>query len=500
MRLKRNKGRVKIRNRLFFQVCFSFAIIITLFAVITGLLYMKLYEDNIIASYRKQLKGQAERIADNMSDLVVSNDTEGSITYMDYLNTLENSETTDIWFVATTEDGHPMAKEFTNADITDIDLSAGVKQVIKKAKKGKISYACGYDAIYERTMMCVAAPIFHANGKIVGIVLINSFVEQRDTTIATSREYIVYSILAGLVISLVISLFLARIITHPISKIRHTALELADGNYEKRTNIKRKNEIGILAHSMDVLAEELEKNEIERNQAEQLRLDFFANVSHELRTPITVMRGYSEALADNVVKEEKKTQYYNRMVLECQSMERLVGDLLTLSKMQNPHFEIVKEPVNLVQVFQDIMRSYKNILEKKQIQLLLEGSLEPVMMFGDYDRLRQLFINIIDNAIKFSKPQGRIWIRVDAEDDIKVSIKDEGCGITEEQLPNIFDKFYKSKLRQNEQGSGLGLVIVKYIVEKHNGKIEVESEVGKGTVFTFFFEKVKGNLDEIMKE
>ena len=168
---------------------------------------MKLYEDNIIASYRKQLKGQAERIASNMSDLVVSNDTEGSITYMDYLNTLENSETTDIWFVATEEDGQPMAKEFTNADITDLDLSAGVKQVIKKAKKGKISYACGYDAIYEKTMMCVAAPIFNANGKIVGIVLINSFVEQRDTTIATSREYIVYSIFGGLMISLVISLF-----------------------------------------------------------------------------------------------------------------------------------------------------------------------------------------------------------------------------------------------------------------------------------------------------
>ena len=461
---------------------------------------MKLYEDNIIASYRKQLKGQAERIASNMSDLVVSNDTEGSITYMDYLNTLENSETTDIWFVATEEDGQPMAKEFTNADITDLDLSAGVKQVIKKAKKGKISYACGYDAIYEKTMMCVAAPIFNANGKIVGIVLINSFVEQRDTTIATSREYIVYSIFGGLMISLVISLFLARIITHPVSKMRHIALELADGNYKKRTKIKRKNEIGILAQSMDVLAEELEKNEIERNQAEQLRLDFFANVSHELRTPITVMRGYSEALADHVVKEEKKQQYYDRMVSECKSMERLVGDLLTLSKMQNPHFEIVKEPVNLIQVFQDIMRGYKNILEKKQIQLLLEGSLEPIMMFGDYDRLRQLFINIIDNAIKFSEPHGRIWIMIDVKEEIKVSIKDEGCGITEEQLPNIFDKFYKSKLRQNEQGSGLGLVIAKYIVEKHNGRIEVESEVGKGTVFTFFFEKVKGNLDEIMEE
>lgn len=500
MKSKRSKGKIKVRNRLFVKVCFSFGIIITLFAAVTGMLYMKLYEENIIKTYQKQLKGQVERIASTMSDLVTSKDIEGSFNYMDYLNSMENSDNTDIWFIANPDDGQPMEKEFTNADITDITLSSGVKKVLKNAKKGKISYESGYDAIYEKTMMCVAAPIYNTNGKIVGIVLLNSFVEQRDTMIHNSRDYIVNSIVAGIVITLFVSLFLAENITRPISKIRHIALELAEGHYEKRTNIKRENEIGILAQSMDVLAQELEKNEIERNQAEQMRLDFFANVSHELRTPITVMRGYSEALADGVVKEERKAQYYQRMVSECQSMERLVGDLLTLSKMQNPHFEIVKEPVNLIQVFQDIMRSYKNILDKKEMLLILEGDLEPVMMFGDYDRLRQLFINIIDNAIKFSKPKGRIWVRIEAEEEIKVSVRDEGTGISEEQLPNIFDKFYKSKLRQNEQGSGLGLVIAKYIVEKHNGRIEVESKVGEGTVFSFYFEKVKGNLDEIMAE
>lgn len=484
---------------MFVQVCFCFAIIISMFAVVTGMIYTRLYENNIVQSYRKQLKGQVERIAGEMSELVNDDDVDGSFTYMEYLNTLENSENTDIWFIACNVDKEPMKKEFTNADITDIELSAEVEKVIKNAKKGKISYDSGYDAIYERTMMCVAAPIYRANGKIAGIVLLNSFVEERDTMIDTSQKYIFYSILAGILISMVISAILARIITNPITRIHHVALELAEGNYQKRTSIKENNEIGILAHSIDVLAEELEKNEKERSQAEQMRLDFFANVSHELRTPITVMRGYTEALADGVVKEEKRNQYYRRMVSECESMERLVGDLLTLSKMQNPHFEIVKEPVNLIQVFHDIMRSYKTVLEKKEMELLLQGETEPVMMFGDYDRLRQLFLNIIDNAIKFSKPHDHIWVTVCAKEEIKVTIRDEGSGISKEELPFIFEKFYKSKLRQNKKGSGLGLVIAKYIVEKHNGRIEVESKEGEGTCFTIFFEKVKGNLDEIMR-
>ena len=121
-------------------------------------------------------------------------------------------------------------------------------------------------------------------------------------------------------------------------------------------------------------------------------------------------------------------------------------------------------------------------------------------MFGDYDRLRQLFQNIVDNALKFSHEGGNVWITLMEEEEIRIVIQDEGIGIKEEELPYIFEKFYKSKLRQNAKGSGLGLVIAKYIVEKHNGKVEVDSVEGQGTTFTFVFQKVKGNLEEIIKK
>jgi len=222
-----------------------------------------------------------------------------------------------------------------------------------------------------------------------------------------------------------------------------------------------------------------------------MRMDFFANVSHELRTPITVVRGYTESLVDGVVSdEERRQQYYNRMLSECQSMERLVGDLLLLSKMQNPDFQVEKEPVNLQQVFYDIRRTAWAIADERNIEIVVNQPEEPCVMMADYVRLRQMFVVIVDNAIKFSRDNSSIYITMEADESIRVSIRDEGVGISEEELPYIFEKFYKSKLRQNAKGSGLGLAIARQICLKHDGSIDVKSVVGEGTTFTFTFPKI----------
>jgi len=293
-------------------------------------------------------------------------------------------------------------------------------------------------------------------------------------------------------ISFVIAIPFARNLSQPITSMRSTALELAAGNYEAETGIVRPDEIGELATTIDFLADKLAENEIERKNMEQMRMDFFANVSHELRTPITVVRGYTESLVDGVVSdEERRQQYYARMLSECQSMERLVGDLLLLSKMQNPDFLIEKEPVTLQQVFYDIRRTAWAIADERSIEIVINQPEEPCVMMADYVRLRQMFVVIVDNAIKFSEDNSSIYITIEAGDNIRVSIRDEGTGISEEELPNIFEKFYKSKLRQNAKGSGLGLAIARQICLKHDGHIQVESTVGVGTTFTFTFPKME---------
>ena len=247
-----------------------------------------------------------------------------------------------------------------------------------------------------------------------------------------------------------------------------------------------------MAKSIDMLSERLYQNQQEANNLEQMRQDFFANVSHELRTPIAVVRAYTESMVDGVVTEpEKVAQYNNRILAECKSMERLVGDLLTLSKMQNPDFKIDKEPVNLVHIFDEIVRSALAISSERGIQIVMHRESNVYMIMGDYDRLRQMFIVILDNAIKFSEPGKAIHLNLSSlKRKIICSIRDEGIGISEEELPNIFDKFYKSKLRQNAKGTGLGLPIAKQIALKHGGTIDVKSKLGEGTEFIFTFDEI----------
>jgi signal transduction histidine kinase len=159
--------------------------------------------------------------------------------------------------------------------------------------------------------------------------------------------------------------------------------------------------------------------------------------------------------------------------------------------MQNPDFLVEKEPVTLQQVFYDIKRTAWAIADERNIEIVVNQPEEPCTMMADYVRLRQMFVVIVDNAIKFSKDGSSIYINIEEADDIRVSIRDEGVGITEEELPYIFEKFYKSKLRQNAKGSGLGLAIARQICLKHDGNIHVESKVGEGTTFTFTFPKME---------
>ncbi|QHQ59670.1 HAMP domain-containing protein [Anaerocolumna sedimenticola] len=296
------------------------------------------------------------------------------------------------------------------------------------------------------------------NGEIVGAIFLRSEIKDQEEIIRSSMYLIFLSVGVALFISFIIAIVFAKGLSTPISKMRNTALELADGKYDSKTNIKRKDEIGDLARTIDILAEELKENEIERQNREQARIDFFANVSHELRTPITVIRAYTETLVDGVITDEEKVkQYYLRMLSECKGMERLVGDLLLLSKMQNPDFVVEKEPVNILQVFDELIRSIHAISEEKNIQTEIVKDQPFYMMMGDYDRLRQMFLIILDNAIKFSNENSTIHIKLSKLDKLKISIRDEGIGISKEDLPSIFDKFYKSKLKQMNKVPALDL-------------------------------------------
>ncbi|NLK29338.1 MAG: HAMP domain-containing protein [Clostridiales bacterium] len=481
-------NKVRIYNRLFYKLYANYAIMLLVTAVLICLIFMKLYYDTTMENHRDQLVKQAYKVSERMTEFIEYGRTED---FLEYLNTLIEINDMDVWTVSNPASTNPMNESLaTNSyeEFLDSEIYADYAEILQSAFSNQMDNQTRYDEIYQTQTITVAVPVYGVNRGVVGAVLLKSPVEGQRAIISSSLSLIVFSSIVALGISFLIVIVFATELSIPISRMRVTALELAAGKYRTKTGIKRKDEIGDLAKTIDILSEKLLENEIQRKNLEQMRLDFFANVSHELRTPITVLRGYTETLVDGVVTDEEKVaQYYERMLSECKSMERLVGDLLVLSKMQNPDFVIEKEPVNLIQVFDDIIRSANAIAEKKNITIDFKKDHPMYMILGDYDRLRQMFMVILDNAIKFSKENKTVYINIMTKDKIIVSIRDEGIGIEAADLEHIFEKFYKSSLRQNANGTGLGLAIAKQIALKHEGNILVNSQPGVGSEFIFSF-------------
>ncbi len=490
--MEQQVGKKKFHKLLFVKTCFWFAAIMILFAVVLGFIYMRLYEQTIMDDYREQAKAKAERVARGCSTFFLQGDAEG---LKRYLTVLMEVEQTEVWLVSNDEAMFPLTDEYAISREYFSGLKSyqsSYRDILNNVFHNIPSVKTGFSEVHAMNMITIGMPVQGVNGEVAGGILMNVKVENQKEVVDSSWRLMFISGGIALGIAFITALFYARALSKPILKIRRTALELADGNYEVSTDINQNDEIGELAYTMDFLSEKLQENEIERRNLEQMRFDFFANVSHELRTPITVMRAYTESLVDGVVTKPEKIQHsYERMLRECQGMERLVGDLLLLSKMQNPDFAVEKEPVNLVQIFEDLKKSAWAIGKEKNITADLYTELPVIMMLGDYDRLRQMFLVILDNAVKFSPEDSVVHIRITCDEQITVSIRDEGVGISEEEQKYIFEKFYKSRLRQNATGSGLGLAIAKQIAIKHGGTIEIQSEVGKGTEITFYFPEME---------
>ncbi|WP_458412636.1 ATP-binding protein [Schinkia sp. CFF1] len=228
----------------------------------------------------------------------------------------------------------------------------------------------------------------------------------------------------------------------------------------------------------------------EERKLDKLRNDFIANVSHELRTPISMLQGYSEAIIDDIAStEEEKKEIAQIIYDESLRMGRLVNELLDLAKMQSGRIELHLEKVVVSAYFDRIIRKFQGVTKEHGINLSIHISDRDDVMFIDVDRIEQVLTNLIDNAIRHTSEGGDVIINVDSfPGGFQISVKDTGSGITEEDLPFVFERFYKAdKARtRGRSGTGLGLAIAKNIVEAHKGRISVQSKLGEGTTFSFF--------------
>lgn len=478
-----------MKNKIVFKLIMYFSATLLLFSIIIGSVFMTLFKNHTMELHKTDLEKRAVTMADTLSEFMSDTTSrmgmmgKGQGGYGAYLRFLDEIAMADVWIVDENLEliiGGGMVHEKYN--YTDLPQDAAA--VVKEVFEGNTTFSQGFSNLLNTPTLTVGTPI-QSGEKVIGALLLHSPVEGMNEAVTQGFGILAISISASLVLSILLSIMLAVSFSKPLKKMKSSAMRLAHGDYSAKTGVQQKDEIGELASAIDVLSEQLDLASRESEQLLKLRQDFVANISHELRTPVTVIRGSLEALCDEVVTAPWQVQSYHRQMLsESLFLQRLVNDLLDLSRLQNTDFKIELQELNLCDVLSDVIRSAHHMAQLKNIEIRQEFVTNMCEVGGDYGRLRQMFIIILDNAIKFSPPNDVVTVSLQ---DKTVSIRDNGIGIADKDLPYIFDRFYKVKSEENKNGTGLGLAIAKQIADRHNVNVSVSSRQDKGTEFRFQF-------------
>ena len=291
-------------------------------------------------------------------------------------------------------------------------------------------------------------------------------------------------------IAMILGYFLSSTITERINLLKGAAQKLAQGELQTRVPVSGRDEVSALASAFNQMAEQLQAADRKQRELESLRRDLIAWVGHDLQTPLTSMRAILEALADGVVDEpEMVRRYLLTAQRDVMSLSALIDDLFQMSQLDAGGFPLHRAPASLSDLVSDTLESFSHLARQQEITLegQVESDVDPV--FIDTQAIGRVLNNLISNALRHTRPQGRVSVlarRGGAGVDVTVS--DTGEGIRPQDIPHIFERFYRgdaSRSRSRGTGAGLGLAIARGIVQAHGGDIQVQSELGKGTQFTF---------------
>lgn len=295
---------------------------------------------------------------------------------------------------------------------------------------------------------------------------------------AVDAQIIILTLAIGAVSVLVILLLFAlgmyfiKSIVRPIQNIGESARRLATGDFSVRIEAERKDEIGELCSVFNYMADELKS-------ADSIKNEFISSISHELRTPLTAIRGWTETISeiDDPVMRKKGLKIIGK---ETERLSSMVEELLDFSRMQNGRFSLQKTNIDIIAELSDAVLMYSEKAKDDKISIIYEENEAVAIVNGDKNRLRQVFINIIDNALKYTDAGGTVRIDAELSDgEIVITIKDSGCGISKSDLPKVKNRFYKAN--NTVRGSGIGLAVADEIVKMHGGSLDISSELGKGT-------------------
>ena len=343
----------------------------------------------------------------------------------------------------------------------------------------------------QEQFIATVSPI-QMNNEPIGYIYIFQETSSVRSLIQQLNEHFIISGWLSVIFTFVIIIFLSKGITKPLIKMKEATSQISKGNFSVSIPVTSNDELGDLAKTIELLAMDLNYLKKERNQ-------FLASISHELRTPLTYIKGYADIVKKRNLSKEEREKYLTIIVEETNRLANLIKELFDLAKLDQNSFIIEKETINLNQFFAKMEQKFTPIFHEKEMEFTMNYE-RNLYLIADSLRLEQIIFNLLDNSMKYSPSGGKVSLAVwEYKSEIHISIKDNGKGIPEKDIPYIFNRFYrvdKSRTR-TLGGTGLGLAIVKELVNAHGAEILVKSKENVGTEFILIFKEGK-NEDNLI--
>ena len=444
----------------------SYMLIITITALMLGFLLIGIVSNNYYENLENALVGQINYSA----DIYLRYFSDASLEE----NILNNVDTfwkqTDAQVEIIDLDGNVLMDSI-GTELTSVKNQTDVKMALSGLRGkwvGKVPYDHG-------SVMAISVPL-HSKDGMVGVL---RFIVSMDGINKEIRDIsIIFAAIGGIFLFVMsfLSVIMTNTIARPLKEVTSAAEKMAKGDYTARSKKEEDDEIGKLSDTLNYMAAEIVKKE-------ELKNDFISSVSHELRTPLTSIKGWAITMKSDMNDKEVMDTGLEIIETEADRLTKMVEELLDFSKFVSGKISLALKPVEMAEVLTQVGRQLGPRAEREGIDFLMEINPSLPRTLSDENRLKQVFINLLDNAIKFTGKGGKVELKaIYNGKDFIITVSDSGCGISAEELPKVKEKFYKGK--SSKSTNGIGLSICDEIIKLLEGTFEIESKVGEGTVIT----------------
>ncbi|GLB58749.1 sensor histidine kinase YclK [Cytobacillus sp. NCCP-133] len=462
----------KMKIKYFYQLLISHVSILILAFLLLSLLFSQFVESYIFENKVGELNSYGEQI---LTDLTVR--IEGNEEFLTEYSQL--LEARNIKYILFDNKGRVLYPEL-KSDLM-IQLTSDEWAAISKGNRISVKHDIKR---FDQEVTLVALP-YMQGGRLVGGVLLLSPITGAMEMVSQLNRFLLYTIVISLSATILLSLVLSKNLIKRITDLRNAASMISSGNYDVNVPYTYVDEIGELAQDFNEMAAKLKKSDEEIKRLENRRRKFIADVSHELRTPLTTISGLAEGIKNGLIPDEEKSKGMVLIDREAKRLIRLVNENLDYEKIRSNQLQLNKLDIHLLEAFEIVKEQLEIQAEEKGNVIYIEAE-DDITVHADYDRLIQILVNIVKNSIQFTE-KGAIFLRgKESLSETIMEIEDTGVGIDPREIESIWLRFYKADLSRTNHSFGefgIGLSIVKQLVQLHNGAIAVSSEKGTGTKF-----------------